>query len=67
MLNFKTMEYEKASEVLKSLLDRHPLAQEEKEAIQTALGLLSLTVISKNRLKNRLRKEKAEQDKNLRW
>jgi hypothetical protein len=62
------MEYEKALEVLKMLLEKQTLTPEEKEAIQTALGLLSLTVISKSRLKNRLQKERSQQDKkNLKW
>jgi|WetSurMetagenome_2_1015567.scaffolds.fasta_scaffold775238_2 hypothetical protein len=62
------MEYEKALEVLKTLLEKQTLTPEEKEAVQTALGLLSLTVISKSRLKNRLQKERTQQDKkNLKW
>jgi hypothetical protein len=62
------MEYEKALEVLKTMLEKQPLPPEEKEAVQTALGLLSLTVISKSRLKNRLQKERTQQDKkNLKW
>jgi hypothetical protein len=62
------MEYENALEVLKTVLEKHTLTPEEKEAVQTAVGLLSLTVISKNRLKNRLHKERTQQDKkNLKW
>jgi hypothetical protein len=61
------MEYEKASEILKTLLDKHPLSQEEKEAVQTAMGLLTLTIIHKSKLGDRLHKEKAKQDKNLKW
>ena len=61
------MEYEKASEVLKKILEKHPFNDEEKEALQTALGLLTLAVISKNHLKGRLQKEKAKQNKDLKW
>ncbi len=62
------MEYERALEVLKTLLEKQTLTPEEKEAVQTALGLLSLTVISKSQLKNRLQKERSQQDKkNLKW
>jgi hypothetical protein len=67
MLHFRPMDYEKASEVLKQLLDKKALTLEEKEAVQTALGLLGLTVISKNKLKTRLQKEKAQNDKKLNW
>jgi|WetSurMetagenome_2_1015567.scaffolds.fasta_scaffold1879217_1 hypothetical protein len=61
------MEYAEALSVLKTLLEKHPLTPAEKEAVQTAMGLLSLTVISKDKLKNRLRKEKAKEDKNTKW
>jgi hypothetical protein len=62
------MEYEKAAEILKTLLDKNPLTPEEKEAVQTALGLLSLTIISKSNLKNRLHKERTKQDnKTFKW
>ena len=61
------MEYAQALTALKTLLEKHPLTPEEKEAVQTAVGLLSLTVISKDKLKNRLRKEKAQEDKKAKW
>jgi hypothetical protein len=35
------MEYEKPIAILKSLLNRHMLDKEEKEAVMTAIGLLS--------------------------
>jgi len=35
------MEYQKAITILKSLLDKHSLDVEEKEAVITAIGLLS--------------------------
>ena len=61
------MEYSQALTTLKTLLEKHPLTPTEKEAVQTAMGLLSLTVISKDKLKNRLRKEKAQEDKKANW
>jgi hypothetical protein len=67
MLHYKPMDYEKASEILGSILDQKQLTAEEKEAVQTALGLLSLTVVSKKRLKSRLQKDRAQQDNNLNW
>lgn len=47
------MEYQKAIAVLKSLLDKHPLDAEEKEAIITAIGLLSLGALANGRIKAR--------------
>ena len=35
------MEYQKAITILKSLLDRYSLSAEEKEAVMTAIGVLS--------------------------
>jgi hypothetical protein len=61
------MDYAEALTTLKTLLDKHPFTPAEKEAVQTAMGLLSLTVISKDKLKNRLKKEKAKEDKKARW
>jgi hypothetical protein len=61
------MEYTQALAILKTLLDKHPLTSAEKEAVQTAMGLLSLTVITKDKLKNRLRQEKAKEDKKANW
>jgi hypothetical protein len=61
------MEYVKASEILKTLLDKHPLTPEETEAVQTAMGLLTLGAISKNHLKSRLKAQKSKNDKNLNW
>ena len=61
------MEYEEASAILKTIIEKHPLTPEEKEAVQTAMGLLTLGAISKNHLKSRLKAQKAKQDKNLKW
>jgi hypothetical protein len=61
------MEYEQASSILKTLMDKYTLTPEEKEAVQTAMGLLTLGAISKNHLKARLHAKKQKQDKNLKW
>ncbi len=55
------MEYEKAIAVLTSLLDRHPLSAEEKEAISTAIGMLSWGALSKSRMKALKAKREAKQ------
>ena len=57
------MEYEKAIAILKSLLNRHMLDEEEKEAVMTAIGLLSWGSLSKSVLKTR----KAKRDKSTEW
>jgi len=57
------MEYQKAIAILKSLLDRHPLDAEEKEAVMTAIGVLSWGSLSKSKLKA----QKAKRDKSTEW
>ncbi|MDD5038900.1 MAG: hypothetical protein PHN78_06245 [Dehalococcoidales bacterium] len=57
------MEYEKAIAVLRSLLDKHPLDAEEKEAVIAAIGLLSWGSLSKRKIKA----QKAKRDKSTRW
>lgn len=57
------MEYQKAIAILKSLLKRHPLDAEEKEAIITAIGVLSWGSLSKSKLKA----QKAKRDKSTEW
>ena len=57
------MEYQKAIELLKSLLDRHPLNAEEKEAVMTAMGVLSWGSLAQSKLKAR----KAKRDKSTQW
>jgi hypothetical protein len=57
------MEYQKAITILKSLLGKHPLDAEEKEAVMTAIGLLIWASLSKSRIKAR----KAKRDKSTEW
>ena len=57
------MEYQKAIAVLKSLLDRHSLDAEEKEALVTAMGVLSWGSLSKGKMKA----QKAKRDKSTEW
>jgi len=67
VLNFKPMEYEKALSVLKTLLVKHPLDPEEKEAVRTAIGVLTLGTIAKNQFKNRAKAQRTKQDKEAEW
>ena len=57
------MEYQEAIAILKSLLDRHSLDAEEKEAVFTAIGVLSWGSLSKSKLKA----QKAKRDKSTEW
>ena len=57
------MEYPKAIAILKSLLDRHSLNAEEKEAVMTAIGVLSWGSLSKSKIKS----QKAKRDKSTEW
>ena len=57
------MEYQKAIAILKSLLDKHALDAEEKEAVITAIGLLSLGSLAKSKIKA----QKAKRDKSTEW
>jgi hypothetical protein len=57
------MEYKEAIEVLKNLLKKHPLDDKEKEAVMTALGVLSWGGLYESKLKDR----KAKRDKSSEW
>ncbi|MFC1935040.1 hypothetical protein ACFLXZ_01845 [Chloroflexota bacterium] len=57
------MEYQKAIAILKNLLDRHSLDAEEKEAVMTAIGVLSWGSLSKSKIKA----QKAKRDKSIEW
>jgi hypothetical protein len=57
------MEYQKAVAILKSLLDKHSLDAEEKEAVLTAIGVLVWGSLSKSKLKA----QKAKRDKSTEW
>jgi hypothetical protein len=57
------MEYEKAVEILKSLLNKHYLDVEEKEAVLTAIGVLVWGSLSKSKTKA----QKEKRDKRTEW
>jgi len=59
----RSMEYQKAIAILQSLLDRHSLNAEEKEAIMTAIGVLSWGALSESKMKS----QKAKRDKSTEW
>jgi len=57
------MEYDRAIAVLKSLLERHPLDADEKEAVMTAIGVLSWGSLTRSRMKA----QKAKRDRSTEW
>jgi len=57
------MEYQETLAILKNLLDKHPLEAEEKEAVLTAIGILSWASLSKSKIKA----QKAKRDKSTEW
>lgn len=57
------MEDKKAVTILIKLLDKRLLNAEEKEAVSSAIGILSWTSLSKSRIKA----IKAKRDKSVKW
>jgi hypothetical protein len=57
------MQYEKVIAVLKALGDRHPLDDEEKQAVLTAIGVLSWGSLTEKRLQAR----KVRRDQSTQW
>lgn len=46
------MDDKEAIEILKRLHDKHPLADEEKEAIRVAIGILGWSTLMKGRMES---------------
>jgi len=57
------MEYQKAIAILKNMLEKQPLDADEKEALMTAIGLLSLGEMARSKI----RAQKAKRDKSTEW
>ena len=57
------MEYQKAISILRSMLNRHSLDAEEKEAVMTSIGILSWGSLSKSKMKA----QKEKRDKSTEW
>ncbi len=51
MTNTKTMDDRQAIVILTALLKKHSLTKEEKEAVLTAIGILSWSKLSEGRIK----------------
>jgi len=59
----KIMDDKKTIKILISLLRKYSLTAEEKEAVSSAIGILSWTVLSKSRVKSL----KARKKQSVRW
>ena len=57
------MEYQKTIAILKNMLEKRSLDAEEKEAIMTAMGVLSWGALAQSKLKA----QKAKRDKSTQW
>jgi hypothetical protein len=57
------MDDKKAVSILLNLLNKYSLNQEEKQAVKTAIGILSWMSLYKSRIKNL----KDKKDKSVKW
>ncbi len=57
------MEYKEAVDILKRLVEKHPLDAEEKEAVMTAIGVLVWGALGKSKT----RAIKAKRAKRTQW
>jgi hypothetical protein len=57
------MEYQKAIAILKSMIEKHPLNAEEKEAVLTAIGVLVWGSLAKSKTRAQI----AKRDKKTEW
>lgn len=61
--NYRHMDDKKAAEILINLLKKYSLTKGEKEAVESAIGILSWTTLSKSRIK----KMKDKKEKSIKW
>ena len=47
------MDHKAAFEILKNILNKYPLNEEEKDAVNAAMGVLSWTMLGESKLKAR--------------
>ncbi len=59
------MEDKEALEILTSMLDRDMLSEKERQAILTAVGILSWSKLGQGRIKNIIKSQKAKRAWNL--
>jgi hypothetical protein len=61
------MDYKEALSVLTKMLNERSLDAEEKEAVQTAIGLLDWASLGKNRMKSMVEKRRAQRENDVEW
>jgi hypothetical protein len=61
--NKKYMEDKKAASILIKILDKYSLDAEEKDAVASAIGILSWASLSQSKIKTR----KAKREKSSKW
>jgi hypothetical protein len=62
------MEYKQAIEILtKMLKDNASFSAEEKEVILTAIGVLDMGVLGKNRLRAIIEAKREKREKGVKW
>ena len=59
------MEHKTAATILISLLDKQSLDAQEKEAVMTAIGVLSWTSLSKSKIESLKAMREAKRDKSI--
>jgi len=58
------MEDKEAIEILMKLLDKELISGKEKEAVRSAIGILSWTKLGQSRIKSLKKSQQAKRDKN---
>ena len=61
------MEDKKAANILIKLLDKYKLKGEEKDALETAIGILGWTTLAGSRLKNMGKAKRDKREKDTKW
>jgi hypothetical protein len=61
------MEYKEALDILIKLAGKSGLTAKEKQAILTAIGVLDMASIAKNRYKMMIKSQKAKKQKSTQW
>ncbi len=61
------MDYKQAISVLTKMLDERSFDAEEKEAVETAIGVLEWASLGTNRMKSMAEKRRAKRDKDVQW
>jgi hypothetical protein len=61
------MEYKEALDILIKMAGKSDLTAKEKQAILTAIGVLDMATIAKNRYKMMIKSQKAKKEKGTQW